>query len=97
MDPPFPIFRQQQSARMGTIPTQSLSDLHTASSRSGHVFSPVTLLAGSGSSPWAQSGVRDWREGRGPAKVYVPQPHPPGMEAEVDFGQLASGLGSFGT
>ena len=36
-------------------------------------------------------------EGRGPAKVFVPQRHPPGTEAEVDFEQLASGLGSFGT
>jgi transposase len=27
-------------------------------------------------------------EGRGPAKVFIPQHHPPGMEAEVDFGEL---------
>ncbi len=27
-------------------------------------------------------------EGRGPAKVFVPQHHPPGLEAEVDFGEL---------
>jgi transposase len=27
-------------------------------------------------------------EGRGPAKVFVPQNHPPGLEAEVDFGEL---------
>jgi transposase len=27
-------------------------------------------------------------EGRGPARVFVPQHHPPGMEAEVDFGEL---------
>ncbi|TDE22950.1 IS21 family transposase [Actinomadura sp. 6K520] len=27
-------------------------------------------------------------EGRGPAKVFIPQHHPPGLEAEVDFGEL---------
>jgi transposase len=27
-------------------------------------------------------------EGRGPARVFIPQHHPPGMEAEVDFGEL---------
>ena len=27
-------------------------------------------------------------EGRAPAKVFIPQHHPPGMEAEVDFGEL---------
>ena len=27
-------------------------------------------------------------EGRGPAKVFVPQHHPPGQDAEVDFGEL---------
>jgi transposase len=27
-------------------------------------------------------------EGRGPAKVFIPQHHPPGAEAEVDFGEL---------
>ena len=27
-------------------------------------------------------------EGRGPAKVFVPQHHPPGLEAEADFGEL---------
>lgn len=27
-------------------------------------------------------------EGRGPAKVFVPQHHRPGLEAEVDFGEL---------
>jgi len=27
-------------------------------------------------------------EGRGPARVFVPQHHPPGQDAEVDFGEL---------
>jgi hypothetical protein len=27
-------------------------------------------------------------EGRGPARVFIPQHHPPGLEAEVDFGEL---------
>ena len=27
-------------------------------------------------------------EGRAPAKVFIPQHHPPGIEAEVDFGEL---------
>ncbi|MFF5213612.1 IS21 family transposase [Streptosporangium sp. NPDC000396] len=27
-------------------------------------------------------------EGRGPARVFIPQHHPPGEEAEVDFGEL---------
>ena len=44
------------------------------------------------------SAVRDYvarrrqeirvEEGRGPAKVFVPQHHPPGQDAEVDFGEL---------
>jgi transposase len=44
------------------------------------------------------SAVRDYvsrrrpeitiEEGRGPAQVFVPQHHPPGLEAEVDFGEL---------
>ena len=44
------------------------------------------------------SAVRDYvarrreeiriEEGRGPAKVFVPQHHPPGQHAEVDFGEL---------
>jgi transposase len=32
-------------------------------------------------------------EGRGPAKVFIPQHHPPGLEAEVDFGELWVQLG----
>ena len=28
------------------------------------------------------------KEGRGPAKVFIPQHHPPGIVAEVDFGEL---------
>ena len=27
-------------------------------------------------------------EGRGPARVFIPQHRPPGLEAEVDFGEL---------
>jgi transposase len=44
------------------------------------------------------SAVRDYvsrrreeiriEEGRGPARVFVPQHHPPGQDAEVDFGEL---------
>ncbi|WP_066374671.1 IS21 family transposase [Herbidospora mongoliensis] len=44
------------------------------------------------------SAVRDYvarrkpeiwiEEGRGPAQVFIPQHHPPGREAEVDFGEL---------
>jgi transposase len=44
------------------------------------------------------SAVRDYvarrrpeiwvEEGRSPARVFVPQHHPPGLEAEVDFGEL---------
>ena len=46
----------------------------------------------------ANAAVRDYvarrrpeiriEEGRGPARVFIPQHHPPGLEAEVDFGEL---------
>ena len=46
------------------------------------------------------SAVRDYvarrraeireEEGRGPARVFVPQHHPPGQDAEVDFGEAGS-------
>ena len=49
------------------------------------------------------SAVRDYvarrrpeiceEEGRGPARVFVPQHHPPGQDAEVDFGELWVRLG----
>jgi transposase len=51
-----------------------------------------------GAADVSYSAVRDYvarrrpeiriEEGRGPAKVFVPQHHPPGQDAEVDFGEL---------
>jgi len=56
------------------------------------------LLDEHGAGDVSYAAVRDYvarrrpeiriEEGRGPAKVFVPQHHPPGLEAEVDFGEL---------
>ena len=56
------------------------------------------LLDEHGAGDVSYAAVRDYvarrrpeiriEEGRGPAKVFIPQHHPPGMEAEVDFGEL---------
>jgi transposase len=56
------------------------------------------LLGEAGAEGVSYSAVRDYvsrrreeirvEEGRGPAKVFVPQHHPPGQDAEVDFGEL---------
>jgi len=56
------------------------------------------LLDEHGAAGVSYTAVRDYvsrrrpeiwvEEGRGPAKVFVPQHHPPGLEAEVDFGEL---------
>jgi transposase len=56
------------------------------------------LIAEHDAAGLSYSAVRDYvarrrpeileEEGRGPAKVFVPQHHPPGQDAEVDFGEL---------
>jgi transposase len=56
------------------------------------------LISEHGAAGVSYSAVRDYvarrreeiriEEGRGPAKVFVPQHHPPGQDAEVDFGEL---------
>lgn len=56
------------------------------------------LLGEHGAAGVSYSAVRDYvsrrrpeiriEEGRGPAQVFVPQHHPPGQDAEVDFGEL---------
>jgi transposase len=56
------------------------------------------LVAECGAQGLSYSTVRDYvarrrpeiwvEEGRGPAKVFIPQHHPPGLEAEVDFGDV---------
>jgi transposase len=56
------------------------------------------LLDEHGAAGVSYSAVRDYvarrreeiriEEGRGPARVFVPQHHPPGQDAEVDFGEL---------
>jgi hypothetical protein len=69
MDRPFSIFRKQQSARKGydlhTTSTEFPSDLHAAYSGSGYVFSPLHLVAGSGS--FALGTV--WSVGTGGGRV----------------------------
>ena len=56
------------------------------------------LLDEHGAGDMSYAAVRDYvarrrpeirvEEGRGPARVFIPQHHPPGVEAEVDFGEL---------
>jgi transposase len=56
------------------------------------------LVEEHGAAGVSYSAVRDYvsrrrpeiriEEGRGPARVFVPQHHPPGQDAEVDFGEL---------
>jgi transposase len=56
------------------------------------------LVEEHGAAGVSYSAVRDYvsrrrpeirvEEGRGPAQVFVPQHHPPGQDAEVDFGEL---------
>ena len=55
-------------------------------------LSGVAALVLAGSVLAANASVRitesNNRYSFGPAKVFVPQHHPPGLEAEVDFGEL---------